>query len=75
MVDVQGGSDQVHERGPELAERTDGMLTVFDGSGVAAGHGDCRPEVEVLVDNRHGGIVPSRTMLPSSSGASATNSR
>ncbi len=52
MVDVQGGSDQIHERGPELAERTDGTLTVFDGSGVAAGHGDRRPEVEVLVDNR-----------------------
>ena len=52
MVDVQGGTDQIHERGPELAQRTDGTLTVFDGSGVAAGDGDCRPEVEVLVDNR-----------------------
>ena len=52
VADVQGGSDQVHERFPELAERTDGTLTVFDGSGVAAGHGDCRPEVEVLGDSR-----------------------
>ena len=52
MVDVEGGSDQIHERGPELAERTDGTLTVLDGSGVAAGHGDGRPEVEVLVDDR-----------------------
>lgn len=52
MVDVQGGADQIHERGPELAERTDGTLTVWDGSGVTAGHGDCRPEVQVLVDNR-----------------------
>ena len=34
-----------------MAERTDGALTVLDRSGVAAGHGDRRPEVEVLVDN------------------------
>ena len=52
MVDVQGGSDQIHDRGPELAECTDGPLTVVDGSGVAAAHGDCRPEVKVLVDHR-----------------------
>ena len=52
MVDVGGGPDQVHERGPEPAERTDGPLTVLDGSGVAAAHGDGRPEVEVLVDDR-----------------------
>src|SRR4029453_1175764 len=52
MVDVQRGSDQVHQRGPELAERTDGTRTVFDGPGVAAGHGDGRPEVEVLVDHQ-----------------------
>ena len=52
MVDVQGGPDQVHERGPELAERADGALTVFDGSGVAAGHGDGRPEVQLVVDDR-----------------------
>ena len=51
MVDVQGGSDQIHERGPELAERTDRTLPVFDGSGVAAGDGDGRPEVEVLADS------------------------
>src|SRR4029450_6588277 len=50
--DVQGGSDQIHERGPELAERADGALTVLDGSGVAAGHGDGRPEVEGLVAHR-----------------------
>ena len=31
VVDVQGGSDQVHERGPELAERTDGTLTSSTG--------------------------------------------
>ena len=52
MVDVQGGSDQIHDRGPELAEGTDGPLTVVEGSGVAAAHGDGRPEVKVLVDNR-----------------------
>ena len=52
VVDVQRGSDEVHERRPELAERTDGALTVLDGSAVAAGHRDGRPEVQVLVDHR-----------------------
>src|SRR4029453_9905300 len=52
MVDVQRGSDQIHERGPELGERTDGALTVLDGSGVAAGNRDGGPEVQVLVDHR-----------------------
>ena len=52
VVDVPAGSDQVHERGPEPAERTDGTLTLLDRSGVAAGHGDRRPEVEVPVDDR-----------------------
>ena len=52
MVDVQRGSDQVHERCSELAERTDGTLTVLDGSGVAAGHRDGRPEVQLVVDDR-----------------------
>ena len=78
MVDVQGGSDQIHERGPELAERTDGTLTVFDGSGVAAGHRDGRPEVEALVDQRQRRQLRARRagmMVPSSSGASATKSR
>ena len=46
------GSDQVHERRPELAERTDGTLPVLDGPGVAAGNGDGRPEVQLLVDDR-----------------------
>ena len=31
VVDVQGGSDKVHERGPEFAKRTDGTLPVLDG--------------------------------------------
>jgi hypothetical protein len=52
MVDVQRGSDQIHERGPELAERAHRTLTVFDGPRVAAAHGDGRPEMEALVDTR-----------------------
>ena len=51
VVDVQGGSDKVHERRPELAERADGTLTVLDGPGVAAGDGDGRPEVQFLADD------------------------
>src|SRR4029453_264841 len=52
VVDVERGSDQIHERPPELAERTDGDLTVLDGPGVAADHGDGRPEVQLLADSR-----------------------
>jgi hypothetical protein len=52
MVDVQGRAEQIDERVPELAERTDRTLTVFDRSGVAAGHGDRRAEVQVVVDDR-----------------------
>src|SRR5918994_7351957 len=52
MVDVQRGSDQIHERSSELAERPDGMLTVLDGSGVAAGHRDGWPEVQLVADDR-----------------------
>src|SRR6266498_4205382 len=48
MVDVQRGSDQIHERSSELAERTDGTLTCLHRSGVAAGNRDCRIEVELL---------------------------
>ena len=51
MVDVEGGSDQVDERRPELAERADGTLTVFDRPGVAAGDSDGRSEVEVSADS------------------------
>ena len=51
MVDVKGGSDQIDERVAELAERTDGTLTVFDETGVAAGHRDGRPEVQVVADD------------------------
>jgi hypothetical protein len=50
MVDVHGGSNKVHERRPELAERTDRPLAVLDGPGVAAGEGDGRPEVQLLAD-------------------------
>src|SRR5262249_47772020 len=50
VVDVEGGPGQVCERGPELAERTDGALPVLDGSGVAAGDGDGRPEVQSCAD-------------------------
>src|SRR5512132_3996016 len=52
VVDVPRGSDEVDEWRPELAERTDGALTCLDGSGVAAGHRDGWPEVQVLVDHR-----------------------
>ena len=52
MVDVQRGSDQIHERCSELAERTDGTLTVLDGSGVAAGNRDGWPEVQLVADDR-----------------------
>ena len=51
MIDVQRGSDQIHERSSKMAERTDRTLTVFDGSGVAAGNRG-GPEVQVLVDHR-----------------------
>jgi hypothetical protein len=52
VVDVPRGSDQIHERRPELAERADGALTCLHGSGVAAGHRDGWPEVQLVVDHR-----------------------
>src|SRR6266511_1706191 len=52
MVDVQRGSDQIHERSSELAERTDATLTCLHRSGVADGNRDCRPEVQLLADVR-----------------------
>ena len=52
MVDVQRGSDQIDERSSVLAERAEGTLAVLDGSGVAAGHRDGRPEVQLLGDDR-----------------------
>ena len=51
MVDVRGGFDQVHERRPELAERTDRTLTLFDRPGIAAADGDGRPEVQFPADS------------------------
>ena len=52
VIDVERGSDQVHERGPELAERTNSTFTVIHGSGIAAGHRDRRSEVELVADDR-----------------------
>ena len=52
MVDVESGSDQVHERGTELAERTNDTFTVLEGPGVAAGDRDRRSEVQLVADDR-----------------------
>src|SRR4029453_6709768 len=52
MVDVQRGSDQIHERSPKMAEPADGTLTCLHGSGVAAGNRDGRPEVQLVADDR-----------------------
>ena len=52
VIDVECGSDQVHQRGPELAERTNDTFTVHHGSGVAAGYGDRRSEVQLVADDR-----------------------
>ncbi|HEU0214988.1 MAG TPA: hypothetical protein VFR13_12930 [Jiangellaceae bacterium] len=50
VIDVERGSDQVHERGTELAKRTNDTFTVVYGSGVAAGHRDRRSEVQLVAD-------------------------
>jgi hypothetical protein len=51
VVDVQGGSDQVHERSSELAERTDSTLPCLHRSGIAAGHRDGWAEVQLVIDD------------------------
>ena len=50
VIDVERGSDQVHERRPELAERTNDAFTVLHPSGVAAAHCDRRSEVQLVAD-------------------------
>src|SRR5262249_56101815 len=52
VIDVERGPDEVHERAPELAERTNGSFTFVHGSGVTAGDRDRRPEVQLVADDR-----------------------
>src|SRR5262249_11504180 len=54
VVDVELGSDQVHERGAVVAKFMNDTFTVLGGSRVAASNRDRRSEVQLVADDRQG---------------------